>query len=83
MLTKNKEFKNYWWESWNNNLLSTLLKENDYPFSKLENIITSDLVNIFEIFFLRVKILLYQYVYLTVEEEFKINSEQRGLNKFR
>jgi len=57
----------------NNNLLSTLLKENDYPFSKLENIITSDLANIFEIFFLRVEILLYQYVYLTVEEEFEMN----------
>ena len=69
-LSKNGEFRNYWWETGNPSFLITMLKEKRYYLPELENIIVSEeILGRFDIEKIDLVALLWQTGYLTFDHK--------------
>jgi hypothetical protein len=74
---KSKVFKNYWYETGKTEFLFKLLKKKDYklPFLNKEYY-TNEILEKFDIEYIRIEALMYQTGYLTIKEVEKIEEEE-------
>ncbi len=69
---KNKEFKNYWWETGNPTFLIDLIKTNQYSAIKMEHIeVSEEEMGTFDVDNILLEILLFQTGYLTIKEKIR------------
>ena len=66
---KQKDFRNYWFETGTPTFLVNLMKDSDYPVAKIENLqLDEHIFSVYEIERLQPEALLYQTGYITIRE---------------
>jgi len=66
---RQKDFRNYWFETGTPTFLVNLLKESDYPVAKIENLqLDEQIFSVYEIERLQPEALLYQTGYITIRD---------------
>jgi hypothetical protein len=72
-----KKYKNYWYETGKTEFLFKLLKERDYKLPFLEKeYYTNEILEKFDIEYIRIEALMYQTGYLTIKEVKRIEEEE-------
>lgn len=70
LFLKNKQFKNYWWETGNPTFLIDLFKKNMYNAVRIEHIeVSEEEMGTFDVDSILLEILLFQTGYLTIKEK--------------
>ena len=73
---KNKEFKNYWFETGNPSFLLELIKENQYNAINMEHIqVTQEEMGAFDVDCIELEVLLFQTGYLTIVKKERVLEE--------
>ncbi|BCO09718.1 ATPase AAA [Desulfolithobacter dissulfuricans] len=73
---KEKEYRNYWFETGNPSFLVRLVEERRYPVPNLERVMASDeLLSSFDVGSLELETLLFQTGYLTIKERHRLGNE--------
>ncbi|BCO09720.1 ATPase AAA [Desulfolithobacter dissulfuricans] len=73
---KDKEYRNYWFETGNPSFLVRLVEERRYPVPNLERVMASDeLLSSFDVGSLELETLLFQTGYLTIKERHRLGNE--------
>ncbi len=80
-LSKDHEFRNYWWQTGNPSFLIEKLKEENYYIPELENaLISEETLEAFDVDYIDLRALLWQTGYLTIEGKI---TDDTGGNLFR
>lgn len=73
---KNREYKNYWFETGNPSFLIELIQENRYNTIDIENIrISEEELNAFDVENIQLEALLFQTGYLTIREKYRVGAK--------
>jgi hypothetical protein len=74
---RNREFKNYWYETGKTEFLFKLIKEREYKLGYLEKeYYTKEILEKFDIEYISIEALMYQTGYLTIKEIKRIENER-------
>ena len=80
-LSKNHDFRNYWWQTGNPSFLIEKLKEENYYIPELENaLISEEALETFDVDYIDIRALLWQTGYLSIKERF---TEETGSNMYK
>lgn len=80
---KNKEFKNYWFETGNPSFLIELIHKNNYNSIDIENVeITEESLGSFDVDMIELETLLFQTGYLTIDKKYNIGAKIRYRLKY-
>ncbi len=80
-LSKDHEFRNYWWQTGNPSFLIEKLKEENYYIPELENaLISEETLEAFDVDYIDLRALLWQTGYLTIKDRF---TDDTGGNLYR
>ena len=80
-LSKNHDFRNYWWQTGNPSFLIEKLKEENYYIPELENaLISEEALEAFDVEYIDIRALLWQTGYLTIKERL---TDETGSNLYK
>ncbi|WP_029951855.1 ATP-binding protein [Hippea sp. KM1] len=80
-LSKNHEFRNYWWQTGNPSFLIEKLKEENHYIPEIENaLISEEALEAFDVEYIDFRALLWQTGYLTIDERI---TDERGRLKYK
>ncbi len=80
-LSKNCEFRNYWWQTGNPSFLIEKLKEESHYIPELENtFVSEEALEAFDVEYIDLRALLWQTGYLTIDKKF---TDERGRIKYK
>ncbi len=80
-LSKNHDFRNYWWQTGNPSFLIEKLKQENYYIPELENdLISEEALEAFDVEYIDLRALLWQTGYLTIKDKL---TDETGSNMYR